>query len=75
MTDDHSLRDEYGFIHGIAMVRNFVAGAQLLSRKLFILLSYKPDHTRVDFSEADGTGSAGWRPSRVDGASLTSKRR
>ena len=48
------LRDEHGFTGGITIVRDYVAGAKLRSREVFIPLSHKPGHAQVDFGEADG---------------------
>jgi transposase len=48
------LRDEHGFTGGITIVRDYVAGAKLRSRRVFIPLSHKPGHAQVDFGEADG---------------------
>ena len=48
------LRDEHGFTGGITIVRDYVAGTKLRSREVFVPLSHKPGHARVDFSEADG---------------------
>lgn len=48
------LRDEYGFTGGITIARDYVAGAKLRSREVFIPLSHKPGHAQVDFDEADG---------------------
>ncbi|GMM62659.1 hypothetical protein NUTIK01_34370 [Novosphingobium sp. IK01] len=39
---------------GITIVRDYVAGAKLRSREVFIPLSHKPGHAQVDFGEADG---------------------
>jgi hypothetical protein len=36
------LRDEHGFTGGITIVRDYVAGAKLRSREVFIPLSHKP---------------------------------
>jgi transposase len=48
------LRDEHGFTGGITIVREYVAGAKLRSREVFIPLSHRPGHAQVDFGEADG---------------------
>jgi len=48
------LRDEHGFTGGITIVRDYVAGARLRSREVFIPLSHRPGHAQVDFGEADG---------------------
>jgi transposase len=48
------LRDEYGFAGGITIVRDYVAGAKLRGRDVFVPLSHKPGHAQVDFGEADG---------------------
>jgi transposase len=48
------LRDEHGFTGGITIVRDYVAGAKLRSREVFIPLSHRPGHAQVDFGEADG---------------------
>ena len=48
------LRDEHGFTGGITIVREYVAGAKLSSREVFIPLSHRPGHAQVDFGEADG---------------------
>ena len=48
------LRDEHGFTGGITIVREYVAGAKLGSREVFVPLSHRPGHGQVDFGEADG---------------------
>lgn len=48
------LRDEHGYTGGITIVRDYVVGAKLRSREVFIPLSHKPGHAQVDFGEADG---------------------
>ena len=48
------LRDGHGFTGGITIVRDYVAGAKLRSREVYIPLSHKPGHAQVDFGEADG---------------------
>jgi transposase len=48
------LRDEQGFSGGYTIVREYVAGATLRSREMFIPLSHRPGHAQADFGEADG---------------------
>ena len=48
------LRDAHGFTGGITIVRDYIAGAKLRSREVFIPLSHRPGHAQVDFGEADG---------------------
>ena len=48
------LRDEHGYTGGITIVRDYLAGAKLRSREVFIPLSHKAGHAQVDFGEADG---------------------
>jgi hypothetical protein len=43
------LRDEHGFTGGITIAREYVAGAKLCSREVFIPLSHRPGHAQVDF--------------------------
>lgn len=45
------LRDEHGFTGGITIVRDYVAGAKLRSREVFIPLSHRPGHAQVDFGD------------------------
>ncbi|MEO6624214.1 MAG: IS21 family transposase [Burkholderiaceae bacterium] len=49
------LRDERGFSGGYTIVREYVAGAMLRSREMFVPLSHRPGHAQADFGEADGT--------------------
>jgi transposase len=48
------LRTEHGFTGGRTIVREYVAGALLRSKEMFVPLSHKPGHAQVDFGEADG---------------------
>jgi transposase len=48
------LRDERGFSGGYTIVREYVAGALLRSREMFVPLSHRPGHAQADFGEADG---------------------
>jgi transposase len=46
------LRDERGFIGGIAIVKDFVAGVQQRSAEMFVPLAQPPGHAQADFGEA-----------------------
>ena len=48
------LRDEHGFRGGYTLVREYVNGASLRSKEMFVPLSHRPGHAQVDFGEADG---------------------
>jgi transposase len=47
------LRDEEGFSGGYTIVREYVAGALLRSREMFVPLSHRPGHAQADFGQAD----------------------
>ncbi len=42
------LRDEHGFTGGRTIVRDYVAGARVRSKEVFIPLSHRPGHAQVD---------------------------
>jgi transposase len=47
------LRDEEGFSGGYTIVRQYVAGAMLRMREMFVPLSHRPGHAQADFGQAD----------------------
>ena len=46
------LRDEHGYKGGVTVVRDFVAGAKIKAREMFVPLAHPPGHAQVDFGEA-----------------------
>ena len=46
------LRDEHGYLGGVTVVRDFVAGARIKAREMFVPLAHPPGHAQVDFGEA-----------------------
>lgn len=47
------LRDEYGYVGGYTVVREFVARERLKQREVFVPLAHPPGHAQGDFGEAD----------------------
>lgn len=47
------LRDEEGYTGCTTLVREYVAGALLRSREMFVPLSHRPGHAQADFGQAD----------------------
>ncbi len=46
------LRDEYGFIGGITIVKDYVFAARQRQREMYVPLSHEPGHAQADFGEA-----------------------
>lgn len=46
------LRDEYGFIGGITIVKDYICGARQRQQEVFVPLAHPPGHARADFGEA-----------------------
>jgi transposase len=46
------LRDEHGYTGGATVVKDYVAGARIKAREMFVPLSHPPGHAQVDFGEA-----------------------
>jgi transposase len=47
------LRDEHSFTGGLTIVREYLSGARLRAREVFVPLSHRPGHAQADFGEAD----------------------
>ena len=48
------LRDEHGFIGGITIVKDYVAGWRQRTQEMFVPLVHPPGHAQADFGEAMG---------------------
>jgi transposase len=46
------LRDEYGYAGGATVVKDYVRGARIKVREMFVPLAHPPGHAQVDFGEA-----------------------
>ena len=46
------LRDEHGYAGGMTVVKDYVAGARIKAREMFVPLAHPPGHAQVDFGEA-----------------------
>lgn len=46
------LRDEHGYKGGATVVKDYVAGARIKAREMFVPLAHPPGHAQVDFGEA-----------------------
>jgi len=46
------LRDEHGYAGGMTVVKDYVAGARIKVREMFVPLAHPPGHAQVDFGEA-----------------------
>lgn len=46
------LRDEHGYTGGATVVKDYVAGARIKAREMFVPLAHPPGHAQVDFGEA-----------------------
>ncbi|MFZ4072352.1 MAG: IS21 family transposase [Caulobacterales bacterium] len=46
------LRDEHGYTGGATVVKDYVRGAKITAREMFVPLAHPPGHAQVDFGEA-----------------------
>ncbi len=46
------LRDEHGYEGGVTVVKDYVCGARVTAREMFVPLAHPPGHAQVDFGEA-----------------------
>jgi transposase len=46
------LRDEHGYAGGVTVVRDYIGGARIKAREMFVPLAHPPGHAQVDFGEA-----------------------
>ena len=46
------LRDEHGYLGGATVVKDYVRGARITAREMFVPLAHPPGHAQVDFGEA-----------------------
>ena len=48
------LRDEHGFVGGITIVKDYIAGRRQRIQEMFVPLAHPPGHAQADFGEALG---------------------